>query len=386
MDSEEKQKFVTIDLSRKQVDWEHAKVNEKNGKTYARVYAPEGGVFFYPVESIKDYRDNPDRVYFVRPEGTELTVHYSSRVAGVPDTAPNEEKYHSFSKTIKIEDLKEMYDEERRAFAEKKQAEREQNAAEWVSYTVPTSWGTAFSSEKGNFVSLSVPIDGSYYSFILQQERFKESAKEEGKSYFSFPRMQRDNPEEDYKVQLKRGERQEDGSYKDTFISVTSVALKVYIDAALKSKELNEMFVGVDISERLIRGFNSKDGREFAEVSVPVYEGGSDKAEFYKIVVQSQRIMDGNREGQKYLSLFVNGPDGEEYGFDAKKSIRDEDGNWSEEVKRMTSREVVAAFKESAERYRNQRASEDQRPKKDAPDANAAPAEENQRRAKRGGR
>lgn len=234
----DKQKFVTIDLSKKQIDMAHPTVNGKNGKTYVRVFAPGGGVFFYPAESIKTKKNDENRVYFTRPEGTEFTVHFSSRIEGVPDNAPNDQKYNNYTKTIRIEDLKEMYEEERRAFAEK--------------------------------------------------------------------------------------------------------------------------FVGTMISEKLIHPFVSpKSHKNFYEVSVPVYENGSEKATFYKIVVPEQRIKDGDRDGQKYLSLFINNQDGEETVYAAKHNYQDNNGDWQTTVRNMTSRDVIAAFKNSAERYRADHASND---------------------------
>lgn len=383
MDAEEKLKFVTIELSRKQVDMEHTTISKTNNKAYVRVYAPAGGVlaggvFFYPRDSIKTKKDDEDRLYFVRPEGTELTVYYSSRVE-MPETP--EEKYHSFTKTIKIEDLKAMYEEERQAFIEKKNAERESKSADWVSFTVPTSWGSSFSSEKGSFVSVSIPVNGSYYSFIVQQERFKESSKAEGMSYFSFPRVKRDDPDTAYEVQLKKSERQSDGSYKDTAITMSSEELKEHVDAALKSKEFKDMFVGTNISEKLIHPFKSRDGRNLVEVAVPIYEAGSDKADFYKIVVPEKRIMDGGREGQKYLSLFIKGPDGEEYKFSAKKGVRDTAGNWTDETRELTSKEVIAAFEESAERYRAEKESQER--SIDEMNGSPEPAEDPQQSARR---
>ena len=104
--------FVTIDLSRKQVNTENPVHNDKTGKDYARVFAPGNGTFLYPLSSIKVRSDNPERVYFSRPEGTEIQVQYSRRKENVPDSAPNEEKYENFTKTWKIEELKSAYEKQ----------------------------------------------------------------------------------------------------------------------------------------------------------------------------------------------------------------------------------------------------------------------------------
>lgn len=232
---EKKLKFVTIELSRKQVDFAHPKTSEKNGKDYVRVIAPGGGTFFYPAESLKDKKDNPNRVYFSRPEGTEITVYYSRRREGVPDDAPNKEKYDNTSRIVKIEDLKEMYIAERQAFMEKKNAERNL----FVNMTVPTSWGRAFEGKDGrNYVSISVPInegeENKYYSFIISEDRFRTSDKEQGMSYFGFPKYYKDDENELYTIQLKRSERQEDGSYENVVKTINSEELKEAVDTAKK--------------------------------------------------------------------------------------------------------------------------------------------------------
>ena len=90
--SEENLKYVTIELSKKQVDTKNLYHSDKTNKDYARVLAPNDGTFFYPIKSIKVKQEDPNRVYFVRPEGTEIEIHYSKRKENVPDTAPNEEK------------------------------------------------------------------------------------------------------------------------------------------------------------------------------------------------------------------------------------------------------------------------------------------------------
>ncbi|MBD5556857.1 MAG: hypothetical protein HDQ95_16330 [Roseburia sp.] len=221
--------FVTIELSRKQVDTEHLTHNEKTNKDYARVFAPGGGVLFYPVESIKPKKDNQERVYFSRPEGTELTINYSRRKEGVPDDAPNSEKYEKYTEKLTIEELKSRYETERRDYAANHG---------FANMTVPTAWGHRFNANDENktpMVSISVPIPendiDTYWSFVLAADRFKESTKESGMSYFGFPKKNKEG-DSDYMVRLKTSDRQEDGSYKDRYIEISSMKLKEYVDAA----------------------------------------------------------------------------------------------------------------------------------------------------------
>ena len=77
--SEENLKYVTIELSKKQVDTKNLYHSDKTNKDYARVLAPNDGTFFYPIKSIKVKQEDPNRVYFVRPEGTEIEINYSKR-------------------------------------------------------------------------------------------------------------------------------------------------------------------------------------------------------------------------------------------------------------------------------------------------------------------
>lgn len=232
-------KFVTIELSRKQVDLEHTRISEKNGKEYARIFAPGHGVLFYPADSIKESDKNANQLYFSRPEGTELQIYYSIRKEGVPDSAPNNEKYERYTRTVKIEDLKAAYDSERQAFIDRKNQEREAKNATFVNMSVPTEWGKIFHGNNGrDYVSIAVPVpegenEYNYYSFIIPAERFRKSDLYPGSSYFGFPRNKRDGGEE-YTVTLKRSEKQEDGTYTDVEKQISSAELKEYVDAAVK--------------------------------------------------------------------------------------------------------------------------------------------------------
>lgn len=239
---DKKMKFVTIEISRNQVDLENTKINEVNGKAYARILAPNHGVFFYPVDSLKESKYHDNRLYFSRPEGTELKIYYSKRKEGVPDSAPNKEKYERHTETVKIEELKAAYNAERQAFIDKKNQERDTMNATFVNMTVPTDWGKSFHGNNGkDYVSISIPIpeDGDnyrYYSFIIPSERFRESDRQPGNSYFGFPKLKKDS-EEEYTIQLKRSEKQEDGSYIDVKKEVSSIELKKHVEGALKRAE-----------------------------------------------------------------------------------------------------------------------------------------------------
>lgn len=352
--------YVTIELSKKQVDTEHPYFNEKNGKNYLRIYAPGGGIIFYPAESLKVKKDDPDRVYFVRPAGAELQINFSEKIDGVPDNAPNEEKYKKYSKTVKIEDLKAMYDEEKREYAE---------THGFYNMSVPTEWGKEFTSDGKKYVSIAIPIpaDGRdvYYSFILPEERFKVSEKEAGMSYFGFPKKKKDSPDEDYMIQMKTRERVSDNpadGYTDKFMDISSSDLKKYVDVAKERNQVKDLFVNATISSKLVRDFTSKEGKKLAGVSVPVYET-EDQLAYYEIVVPEERIRKlPDNENKVTLNLFKNGPDGEPYTFTAKKSVLNPETNDYDSVQvKMTSEEVVKNFEISAARYRENHSNESDR-------------------------
>lgn len=343
--------FVTIDLSKKQVDYDSARTNDKNGKTYVRVFAPGGGVFFYPLESLKENKDNQNRVHFTRPVGTEITISVSERNPGAADDAPASEKYVNSSRVVKIEDLKEMYRQEREAFAESQKQKYENSP--FVNVTVPTAWGRSFSSENPvrEFVSISVPFKegekSNYYSFVLPAESFKESTKEEGMSYFGFPRKKKDS-DENYMVTLKRGEKQEDGTYKDIIKEISSEEL---VAAIKKAKEMQHSTLEIEVSEKLLRKFNSRDEKPLVSVSVPVYDEKQKKDVFYSIVIPESRVSAAEKEGQKKISI------SEDYEFTAKRSVLDESsGKYNDIELKMSGAEIKKAFEDSKERYAEQMA------------------------------
>ena len=343
--------FVTIDLNRKQVNTDNPVHNDKTGKDYARVFAPGNGTFLYPLSSIKVRSDNPERVYFSRPEGTEIQVQYSRRKENVPDSAPNEEKYENFTKTWKIEELKSAYEEERRIYAENHG---------FVNCTVPTAWGKEFVSGDKKFVSISVPVPEKdsdkdlWCSFILPEDRFKPSEKNEGMSYFGFPKKKKDTPE-DYMVKL-RYSVSVDGEYQDREMEISSVQLKEYLDKAVSRSEAKDLFVSTTISAKLVREFESKEGKKLCAISVPMYgmhKRGTNQNFFYEIVVPKERIKEiPGSESQVRLSLFRHTPDGEDYTFTAKHSFDNGEGGFDTETKTLTSEDVIDYFEWAREEYK----------------------------------
>ena len=345
------EEFVTIDLSKKQVDTSRLVHNDKTGKDYARVFAPGGGSFLYPIDSIKVKKDDENRVYFTRPVGTEIQVQYSRRNEGVPEDAPKDQRYTNETRTWKIEDLKAAYEEERKHYAEKN--------SDFVNMMVPTEWGKHVSNEKGEFVSISIPIEKVYYSFLVQADRFKASDRNEGMSYFGFPKHKKDS-EEDFTISLRSNVKNEDGEYDNVKRVVTSQDLKKYVDDAVGYANVKDLFVTTVISEKLIQPFTSKEGKELLSVSVPVWNDAEQKDTFYEIVIPAERgkvVEDGRT---RRLSLFKNGPDGQPYEFTAKESHRVNDGDSFETTEmKMTSAEVVEHFEKSKERFKDSHQSSD---------------------------
>lgn len=344
--------FVTINLSKKQVDMAHPHFNEKTEKDYLRIYAPGGGVLFYPADSIKIDPKDENRVYFSRPKGTELQINYSQRKPNVLDDAPASEKYDQYSKTVRIEDLKEMYEEERKTYlAEKQEA--------FVNMEIPTEWGKPFAGKDGvNYVSVSVPIkendERHYYNFVLPADSFRASTREKDMSYFGFPRKKKDT-EEDYTVTLKRSVRQDDDTYKDVVIEISSTELAEHMEAAKR----NYSFINVEISAKLVRDFEGKDGTPYVAVSVPVYDEAQNKDVFYQIIVAPERIKETENENTVRLSMFRKGGDGEDFVFHAEASVKNEETQEYEKIpKDLTAAEVANCFKESKERFKEQNTSQ----------------------------
>lgn len=333
--------FITIDLSRKQVDMEHVIHNDKTDKDYARIFAPGGGTFLYPLESLKVRHDDSSRIYFMRPEGTEIQVRYSTLKQDAPEDAPSSERYEHYSKTWKIEDLKQAYEAERALYAERNG---------FANITVPTSWGRHFTSDAGEFVSISIPIPNennqgdTYYSFIVAADRFRDSQKQEGMSYFGFPKKKKDS-DENYMVEL-RGSVKAGNEYQDIFMSVSSMELKDYVEKAVERSRIKEMFVTTQVPEKLVRAFESNEGKSLYAVLVPVQEDS-----FYEIIVPAERVSAIPDSTKMLLSLFRNKPDGTPYTFTGKHSVKNEDGEYDTLSLSMTSEQVAEYFQKSVERF-----------------------------------
>ncbi len=112
------------------------------------------------------------------------------------------------------------------------------------------------------------------------------------------------------------------------------------------------MFVSTEISEKLLRKFESKEGKPLYAVSVPVYEWAGEQATFYEIVVPAERVSINPDTGRARLSLFKNGPDGNVYNHSAIRSIDNGNGGYDTVSKSFSSEEIVNLFEDSKKRYR----------------------------------
>lgn len=344
--------WVKVEISRKQVITDNPVFIEKTNKEYARVIAPGGGSFLYPLDSLMVNEKAPEKVYFVRPEGTEIQVSYGERKENVPDSAPNKDMYENVTRTFLIEDLKAAYEEERRNYA------AEMNP--YVNMTVPTSWGqNRHSDDKGDFVSISVPVDKVYYSFLVKAEYFKPSKYNEGMSYFGFPKKKKET-DEVFTVTLKHSEKLEDGTYAETAeLVVTPQELKGYVDAAVNTSRFKEKLVSVDISNKLVKPFTSNEGKYFCDVSVPLFNEETKKERFYRIVVPAERITD-IESNKVRLSLFKKNQEDKDFTFNAVYQDKNEEGQYVDvDNINLTSEQVVDAFKASKTRYLQENISND---------------------------
>ena len=327
--------FVTIELNRKRVITDNLK-EDKNGKKYATVFAPDGGTFLYLVDKLKVSDRNPDVVFFSLPVGSEMQISYR-------------EGNEFVTRSMSIEDLKEAYAAEKAAFAKNN---------DYVSMTVPTEWGNHFTSKSGDeLVSVSIPVmfedNKQYMEFVVKADYFRVSDKNEGMSYFSFPTKKKIDgvtSDEDYIINLKGSQKQIDGSYVDISKTVTSSELGELVKNAVSSSNFKEMFVSTVISEKLVRDFISNAGKSLCEVSVPVAEENADVTTWYKVVVPSERVKK-LEDGKMALNLFRKGSNGDAYTFKAVRSIKNEAGEYSDVSITLTSEEVVNAFNTSKERY-----------------------------------
>lgn len=343
--AEEKMEFVTISLSKKQINMDPIH-NEKNGKDYLRIIAPNGGTIFYPASGIKIDPKNENRVFFSRPKGTEITIFY-----GVKNDAG---KWDNKNHVVTIEDLKEMYAEEIQSLIEQRQLEQQNGTSVFVDFTIPTSWGREFEGKTDGkkYVSVSIPIKEAdntrnYYSFVLLADQFKPSQKQEGMSYFGFPRMQKDNPEQDYMIIMKRSVLDEDGVFSNVERRVTSTELKGFVDDAMLSMK----FIGTEISQKLVRPFVAKSGQELVLVSVPIRDANQQNTEFWQIVLPTDRIRESKKEGLVYLSLFKKNMSNDDWTYKATCSVKNEAGTYDIKEASFTSEEIVGFFKASRQEY-----------------------------------
>lgn len=147
-----------------------------------------------------------------------------------------------------------------------------------------------------------------------------------------------------------------DGEYQDREMEISSVQLKEYLDKAVSRSEAKDLFVSTTISAKLVREFESKEGKKLCAISVPMYgmhKAGTNQNFFYEIVVPKERIKEiPGSESQVRLSLFRHTPDGEDYTFTAKHSFDNGEGGFDTETKTLTSEDVIDYFEWAREEYK----------------------------------
>ena len=238
MNEQNKTEFVRIDITEKQFitkkkDSDEPLYVSKNGFEFGKILCPEGGVIWYPVKNMFVYENKTKQTtdgdtlrmyHFDQPSGTELEIHYSNGV-GQNDTV----------KTVTIDDLKDIFQQARREYA--------QANSTFVNMSVPSSWD--HTPDDPAYARISIPIDKDgdkkYYTFLLNREKnWHQSDKQEGYHYFRFPRVTQITGEP-WMVNLRGNEKQEDGSYRHPEISISSEELKGYVDAAVKASATSNL-------------------------------------------------------------------------------------------------------------------------------------------------
>ena len=179
MSEEEKLKFVTIELSKKQVLTDQGVIHsDKTNKDYVRCLIPDGGTFLYPTTSLKVKESDPNVVYFSRPAGTEMQLRYSHLKDGVDakdPNIPNKEKYETRTETVTIEEL----------------SERIKSKGAFIGIDISKKLVTNFNSHDGReWSAVHVPVyedgskDANFYEIVVDRKRILDS-EQENKVYLS---------------------------------------------------------------------------------------------------------------------------------------------------------------------------------------------------------
>lgn len=321
MESNEKIDFVTLELTRDLVHTNRSIINENNGKKYVPISGPEGGQFFYPIDSLKQDAKDPNKIYITRPEGTEFRIFVSN------DKEPQ---------IYRIEELKAAYE-----------------AKNFVNFSVPTAWAKEFTSKEGkNCISLSVPVpednEKNYYSFVISANNFRPS-KTEGMSYFGLPRKMPES-NEDYNVKMTRSVKVGD-DYQQEVKYCTSTQLKILVEKAVEKYRMSNMFVNVAISEKLVKPFTSKNGTELYDITLPIPT--NDKTQYYSFVLEGNRVKQ-LEDGKVLLSMYRNNKDGEPYTINAEMSIKNSADEYEKISHTFTSEEIADIYTESSKRYKEE--------------------------------
>ncbi len=212
---------------------------------------------------------------------------------------------------------------------------------------VMTNRPRLWTSEDGNFTYANFmgPEKGTSFSFPVSGEKGKSFCRNSNKEGFftlSAP--------EDWTIRLYDSESK-------TTNEISFADLKSMFEESRK-EYASHMPTSVKVSANLVKVGENSEGKPYAKISIPVYENPDDqKAVFYQAMlvdrwVKPAETFDNGSVKSYYLNIPRVNKDGEKIVINA--TVWDKNTKSVVKEREMTPDEVVAAFKENKQRFKDQ--------------------------------
>lgn len=222
--------FTTVSFSEKQIVDSFV---GKNDKEYNRILAPNGMTFLFPSDKVHDDQFHKGRKTISLPTGSEIELTKSTKMEGM------ENQFSTIETKMKVEDIKNLYDSNRKEFKEAKQAEREANNNRFLRIEFPEKLIKMVQgkgeNEGKNYARVTLPLQENnttkYYSFLVNEKAVRNS-ENPGKKMVGLLKEKDDGS--DYMLRMTCSEKQKDGTYKETKKEMSSKEIKSTMEESAK--------------------------------------------------------------------------------------------------------------------------------------------------------
>jgi hypothetical protein len=234
----------------------------KDEREYAKIMAPNGYTFVLSKEKVHHMKNDENHLVIDIMKSAAIKMQHSIRIDGVPEDAPNDQKYVSEEINVSADELMDMFHHP--------EFHRSDENSDFVNISISKKQTVDYFKAKDSgkeYVRILAP---NGYTFIRPQEQVKVSSYNENRLYFALGKDMEIKLQKNVKAEEKSGEFS-DGEYITQEITVTAQQLKdifqhKQIEEGLKDDDLSQE--EAELAEQL-KEIREKEEKEEAKEETP---------------------------------------------------------------------------------------------------------------------